>query len=34
MFPIGRAVELGLDVDARRGGEGEAVADMDVTFRR
>ncbi len=32
MFAVGGAVELGLDVDAGRGGEGEAVADVDVSL--
>jgi len=33
MLAIAWTVELGLDVDARRSGEGEAVADMDVSLR-
>ena len=32
MFAIGGAVELGLDVDARRSGEGETVANVDVSL--
>ena len=32
MLAVGGTVELGLNVDAGRGGEGEAVADVDVSF--
>ena len=32
MLAVGGTVELGLDVDAGRGGEGEAVADVDVSL--
>src|ERR1700722_11468435 len=32
MLTVGGTVELGLDVDARRGGEGEAVADVDLSL--
>ncbi len=34
MLAVGRAVELGLNVDAWGSGEGEAVADVDIAFRR
>ena len=33
MFAVGGTVELGLDVDAGRGGQGKAVANMNVAFR-
>ena len=32
MFAVGGTVELGLDVDAGRSGEGEAMADVNVAF--
>src|SRR5580693_6504639 len=34
MLAVRGAIELGLDVDAGCGGEGEAVADVDVSFGR
>ena len=33
MFAVSWAVELGLDVDTGCGGEGETVADVDVSLR-
>ena len=32
MLTVGWTVELGLDVDARCGGKGEAMAHMDVSL--
>ncbi len=32
MLAVRGTVELGLDIDAWGGGEGEAVADVDVSF--
>src|SRR5258705_13078373 len=34
MLAVGGTVELGLDIDAGRGGEGEAMPDVDITFGR